>query len=143
MRKITSIGIHCSATRPSWYEGKSNGQKVAEIKRWHVQDRGWSDIGYNYVICRDGEVKNGRPIERTPAHAKVHNKGSVGICLLGGHGGTRDDDFSENFTPAQEVALCDLIDKLKAEHKIRKIWGHNEVSSKACPCFDVKAWLKG
>jgi N-acetyl-anhydromuramyl-L-alanine amidase AmpD len=88
-------------------------------------------------------VKNGRPIERTPAHAKGHNKGSVGICLLGGHGGTRDDDFSENFTPEQKVALCDLIAKLKAEHKIRKIWGHNEVSSKACPCFDVKAWLKG
>ncbi len=47
MRKITEIIVHCTATRADWWAGKRTSDKVREIKRWHVQDRGWSDIGYH------------------------------------------------------------------------------------------------
>ena len=141
MRHIDTIIIHCTATRPNWWEGKSAQQKTDEVRRWHVEDRGWSDIGYHYLIDRDGTVTEGRPLERTGAHAKGHNTGSVGISLFGGHGGNVSDQFDDNFTEDQDCALRELMDRLKAGHPIVKIIGHNEVANKACPTFVVRDWL--
>lgn len=141
MRNIDTIIIHCTATRPNWWSSKSAKQKTAEIRRWHVQDRGWSDIGYHYLIDRDGTVTEGRSLGRTGAHAKGHNTGSVGISLFGGHGGNVADKFDDNFTEDQDRALRELIDTLKVDHPITKIIGHNEVSNKACPTFVVSNWL--
>jgi len=142
MRNIDTIIIHCAVTRPKWWEGKTSQEKVDEVRRWHVEDRGWSDIGYHYMIDRDGTVVEGRPLERAGAHARGHNASSVGICLFGGHGSSRNDAFDENFTTAQDAALRGLIQRLETRFTIRKIIGHNEVSAKACPGFQVGPWLK-
>ncbi len=141
MRNIDTIIIHCTATRSNWWEGKTSQQKVDEVRRWHVEDRGWSDCGYHYLCDRDGTLVEGRPLERTGAHAKNHNTGSVGISLFGGHGGNVSDQFEDNFTEDQDLALRELIAKLKADHPITKIIGHNEVANKACPTFVVRDWL--
>lgn len=145
MRDIDKIFVHCSATRPTWWAGKSAQEQTAEIKRWHTDERGWSDIGYHFVVGRDGTVVEGRPVERTPAAQRGHNKGSIAICVLGGHGGASDDDFFDNFTKPQDEALRGLIEDLCDEYDIddEDVFGHNEVSTKACPCFDVQRWLNG
>ena len=143
MRQITSIIIHCTATRPNWWAEKTSQEKVNEIRRWHVEDRGWSDIGYHYLIDRDGTVIEGRPLSKIGAHAKGHNTGSVGISLFGGHGGNAADDFADNFTEDQDKSLRGLVAKLKDEYPIAKIIGHNEVANKACPTFVVGDWLAG
>ena len=62
MRKIDTIIVHCTATRAEWWESRSAEDKMAECKSWHL-DRGWSDIGYHYLIDRDGTVTEGRPIK--------------------------------------------------------------------------------
>ena len=142
MRHLDTIFVHCTDTRPDWWSDRRPQDKVNEVRRWHTQDRGWSDIGYHYLIDRDGTVVEGRPIERTGAHVKGHNKTSVGISLFGGHGGSQDDKFSEHFTPEQDRALRKLIAQLRMEYpSITKVRGHNEVSPKMCPCFTVSKWL--
>ena len=141
MRKIDTIITHCTATRPNWWSGKTSQEKVNEVRRWHVEDRGFSAIGYHYLIDRDGTVTEGRPLERTGAHAKGHNTGSVGIALFGGHGGNVADHFEDNCTEDQDRALRELIDTLKADHPITKTIGHNEVANKACPTFVVRDWV--
>jgi N-acetylmuramoyl-L-alanine amidase len=142
MRKINEIIIHCTATRPDWWTGTSAQVKTNEVRNWHTS-KGWSDIGYHYLIDRDGTVVTGRPLDRTGAHVKGHNTGTVGISLFGGFGGSAGDSFADNFTEDQERALLDLIAKLKADHpSITKISGHNQYAAKACPCFSVPAWLK-
>lgn len=142
MRKIDEIIIHCTATRPDWWTGTSADVKTNEVRNWHTS-KGWSDIGYHYLIDRDGTVVTGRPLDRTGAHVKGHNTGTVGISLFGGFGGSAGDNFADNFTEDQERALLDLIAKLKADHpSITKISGHNQYAAKACPCFSVPAWLK-
>ena len=142
MRKIDEIIVHCTATRPDWFAGKSAQAKVNEVRRWHL-DRGWSDIGYHYLIDRDGTVVEGRPVERTGAHVKGHNTGTIGVALLGGLGGSAGDSFADHFTQEQDDALRALIADLQVEHMgIRKISGHNQYAAKACPCFSVPAWLK-
>lgn len=141
MRHIRGIFIHCTATPPDWRKGQSTAAKVAEVKRWHVKERGWSDIGYHYLIDRDGTVATGRPIERDGAHVSGWNNGTIGIALFGGYGGHETDSFGTHYTPDQEGALRDLLKKLKARHGDVWVKGHNEVAAKACPSFDVQRWL--
>ena len=140
MRPITDLIIHCTATRPDWWQSRTAKQKVSEVRKWHVEDRGWSDIGYHFLIDRDGMVVEGRALERTGAHTKGHNKCSIGICLFGGHGGSENDPFSDHFTPEQEKALRSLINKLQDRFGMLKVSGHNQYAAKACPCFKVPGW---
>ncbi len=135
MRKINKIIIHSSATKPSMDIG------VEEIRDWHVKGNGWKDIGYHHIIRRDGTLENGRSFEVAGAHCKNQNRYSIGICLVGG---VSEDDVKipeDNFTQPQFDQLKVLIKWLMKEHKDIKVFGHNHFANKACPCFDVQAWL--
>ena len=141
MRPINEIIIHCTATRPNWWEGKSAQEKVDEVRRWHL-DRNWSDVGYHYLIDRNGQIVEGRPVERAGAHVKGHNANSIGISLFGGHGSSASDSFDDHFTKDQEQSLKRLIADLRDRFPdINKVTGHNQYSVKACPGFSVPDWL--
>lgn len=130
MRIINEIIIHCSATP----EGKD--YTVEQIRQWHKQ-RGFSDIGYHYVIYRDGSIHSGRPIEKIGAHCLKHNAHSIGVCYIGGvakDGKTPKDTR----TDAQKESLIKLIKELKAKYPKATVHGHREYANKACPSFDVK-----
>ena len=155
MRHIDEIIVHCTATRADWWKSKSAAQKVREVRRWHVDVNGWDDVGYHFLIDRNGTIVEGRAVEKAGAHTKGHNAHSIGICLFGGHGGSESDQFSDHFTPEQETALRDLIDRLQLQFgetysplgAASRVWttkvnGHNQFSAKACPCFNVPAWYK-
>lgn len=142
MRMINEIFVHCTDTRAEWWADRRPSEKVDEVRRWHTRDRGWSDIGYTYLIDRCGTVVEGRPIEKAGAHVKGHNAHSVGISLFGGHGSDQYDKFEDNFTPEQDRALRKLIAQLRMEYpSITKVRGHNAVSPKMCPGFQVDKWL--
>lgn len=144
MRHINQIVVHCSATNPWWMQNSSTSAKVAEIRRWHMAPpRNWSDIGYHLIIDRDGTVAGGRPMERTGAHTLGQNTGSIGVCLIGGRGGTMHDDFLANFTEEQEESLHINLHLLKQRFGDVLISGHNQYAAKACPCFNVPEWWRG
>jgi hypothetical protein len=139
MRKIKRGFIHCSATQPDWMDGRPLDDKVSEIRRWHM-DRGWRDIGYHWIIDRDGSIASGRKEQDRPAHAKGHNHDTVAVCLIGGHGSSETDAFEDNFTPQQEAMLRALILDWETRYDGITIHGHNEVAAKACPGFNVRRW---
>ncbi|MGR3452949.1 N-acetylmuramoyl-L-alanine amidase [Pseudooceanicola sp.] len=141
MRNITEIIIHCTATRRDFMEGAPTVAKVREVKRWHVEGNGWSDIGYHYLIDRDGTLAEGRPLERTGAHVKGHNTGTIGIALFGGHGSAETDAFHDHFNIGQNETLKQLIADLQDRFGPLKISGHNQYAAKACPGFSVPTWL--
>ena len=141
MRPLTGIIVHCTATRPEWMAGKSIAAKIAEVRRWHMRDRGWSDIGYHFLIDRDGKVGLGRPIEKTGAHTQGHNTGTIGISLFGGWDSASSDEFHENFTPEQQASLLKLIADLRQKYGNLTLAGHNNFASKACPGFNVGKWF--
>lgn len=129
MRNINKIIIHCAATP----EGRD--VKIATIRDWHKL-KGWSDIGYHYVIELDGSIQSGRPIEIIGAHTIGQNKGSIGICYVGGMNANMEEP-KDTRTPAQKESLIKLINKLKAKYSNITIHGHNEYAAKACPSFNV------
>lgn len=135
MRPINLIVVHCSATRPDM------DVDAAEIRRWH-KAQGWTDIGYHFVIKRDGSVHTGRPLDRQGAHVSGYNHISVGICMVGG---VTEHDVNvpeENFTPAQYASLKTLLTKLRPSYPHARILGHRDIPNvkKACPSFDVPKW---
>jgi N-acetyl-anhydromuramyl-L-alanine amidase AmpD len=136
-----TIIVHCSATHPDWMEGETLWQKRQEIRRWHVDRNGWSDIGYHWLIDRNGQGVQGREWTRQGAHVRGHNRGTIGICLIGGHGSDSRDDFSDHFTPEQDEALRAKIEELRRMFpSIERVAGHNEFAAKACPGFLVPEW---
>lgn len=141
MRMLNEITIHGSVTSPGWMAGRPVADKVAEIRRWHL-DRGFRDIGYHYVIDRDGMIAPGRPIDQVGAGVANANTGKVHICLLGGRGGVGDDVFETHYTVAQDIALRGLIRELQGQHGIRQVKGHNDHAATACPQFTVADWLE-
>ncbi len=68
------------------------------------------------------------------------NRNSVGICYIGGLDAAGNP--VDTRTPAQEKAMRKLVDQLMKEYPINKVFGHREVAAKACPCFDVQAWMR-
>lgn len=135
MRKIDKMIIHCSATMPT------RDLNAKEIRKWHMEPpRNWSDIGYHYVIKRDGEIEDGRPLDKAGAHCYGHNESSIGICLVGGVDET--NRAHDNFTKQQWRSLGSLLRVCKADYKSATIHGHNEFAAKACPSFDVQYELQ-
>nr|DAX79699.1 MAG TPA: endodeoxyribonuclease I [Caudoviricetes sp.] len=151
MKKIDSIIIHCSATRAG------QDLRAKDIDRMHRQ-RGFSQIGYNFVIDLDGTVENGRPLTIDGAHCNTkgfsdvsYNKHSIGICYIGGL--DTSNRLADTRTEAQKNALRDFVAKLCKEYDIIEVLGHRDTSPdlndsgevepaeyiKACPCFDVRS----
>jgi N-acetylmuramoyl-L-alanine amidase len=112
---------------------------VKEIRDWHLR-RGFNDVGYHYVIRRDGTIEKGRDHEKVGAHARGHNSDSLGICLVGGMNEEGQPD--SNFTMAQYEALDTLLVNLEDMYERITVHGHRDFSNKACPCFDITELLR-
>ena len=104
---------------------------AADIRRVHVKENGWDDIGYHYVVRKNGDIEAGRAIYKVGAHCKAQgmNKKSIGICLSGHH----DHEFLKG---PQREALLDLLLELIFEYEIdpSQVQGHRETGAdKTCP----------
>lgn len=134
MRTINEIIVHCTATP----EGKDF--KAKDIDRWH-KERGWKKIGYHYVIDLDGTIEKGRGENEVGAHCSGRNAHSIGVVYVGGlakDGKTPKDTRTDK----QKEALWKILISLIIKYPDATIHGHNEFSSKACPCFNVKEEYK-
>jgi N-acetylmuramoyl-L-alanine amidase len=124
MRKITKHIVHCS---------DSPTGDVKAIRGWH-KERGWDDVGYHFIIRRDGEIEVGRTLDVVGAHVAGHNTDSIGTCLIG----------RETFMPVQMDALRRIHGMLQRVFPGISVHGHREFNpGKTCPNFDVHAVLKG
>lgn len=149
-RRIDYIAVHCTATR----EGQD--QTVAQIKAGHLQ-RGFSDVGYHYIIYRDGTVNLGRDVNISGAHVSGYNVYSIGISYVGGlendpKKAYKDLKAKDTRTEAQKASLLALLMDLRKLYPTAKIQGHRDFSPdrnhngtiepsewiKDCPSFDAK-----
>lgn len=139
MRKINKIIVHHT---------ESPGGDVEFVRHIHVDINKWSDVGYHFVITNgkshgswnaggDGEIQEGRPMERMGAHAKGANKGSVGISLVG--------TFDETEPTSKQVAsVCGLIATLCNKFNLdprSDVLGHRDVGNTDCPGDNLYALL--
>lgn len=134
-RQIKEIIVHCTATRAGV------NVTVEDIRRWHRQ-QGWSDIGYHYVVYRDGSVHEGRDVNIAGAHCLGHNTYSIGVAYVGGV--ARDGKTpADTRTVAQAEGLERLMVELRRLYPQAKIYGHRDFAAKACPSFDARKCYEG
>lgn len=148
MAKLKRLVIHCTATP----EGRE--VSAGEIRHWHTDPpskggRGWKQVGYTDMVHLDGTVErlvdNNEddvvdPWEITNG-AKGHNSTSRHIVYVGGV--DRDGKTPRDTrTSGQRKALEHYVKDFHRRFPSVRIVGHNELSKKACPSFDVQRWLK-
>jgi hypothetical protein len=140
---VNEIVVHCTATGSGFLSKETSERRVEAIRSMHVNERGWNDIGYHWLIDRDGTTLPGRKETVVGAGVMGHNRGVIHISLFGGWGSAETDFFADHFTKEQDVALRKLIGEIRERTKIKRISGHNEYAPKACPGFNVSKWIKG
>lgn len=117
------IIVHCSDSDCPSHDNPET------IRKWHVEERGFSATGYPIIITKDGEIHTtDRHIAQVGAHCRKHNHYSVGICLTGRY----------NFTDAQFEALVIAIDSICAMYNLdyKDVYPHNYFDrTKTCPNF--------
>ena len=136
-RTIREIIVHCTATP----EGRN--YTVEQCRADHKK-QGWSDIGYHYLIYRDGSIHNGRDVDLIGAHCAAggHNTYSIGVAYVGGM--TKDMKHPKDTrTLQQKAALLNLLTNLRRQYPQAKIYGHHDFEKKKdCPSFDAKTEYK-
>lgn len=123
MNQPKRVILHCAAT-PNFKSFDAH-----DIDKWH-RERGWTMIGYHYVITLDGKTQRGREDYDQGAHTAGANRNSLGVCLIG----------TDLFTTEQVDALIRLYVKIFRQYGIEYgYWhGHYEINKdKRCPGVDM------
>lgn len=102
------------------------------IQRFHQESRGWNDIGYSYIVDRNGSVWEGRG-RNAGAHTQGYNSRSIGIAYLG--------DGAERVPDPALRSINLLIDEMARRYPIRIVRGHRNVGKTACPGDVLYGWL--
>lgn len=148
MARLKYLVIHCTAT-PEGREVSS-----ADIRRWHTSPvsqggRGWKQVGYTDLVHLDGKVERlvGNNEDANVDAWEVTN-GAAGYNSVSRHivyagGCDRQMHPKDTRTAAQKEALVSYVRDFHKRFPSVRIVGHRELNSgKACPSFDVQAWLK-
>ena len=122
-------------------------QQVKNIQDFHQNGRGWSDIGYQFVMDRSGRLYQGRPFlnnsvsfEQGPplaqgAHVGGHNTGNIGVSVLGCYHPPEGTSCQDQMTPAALDSLLTMFAYLVERYgaPTENIMGHRDFSATACP----------
>jgi hypothetical protein len=114
-------------------EGPVN-QSVRSIQDFHMDGRGWADVGYNFLVDVTGRIYEGRGWLVVGAHAPDHNTSGIGVCMIG-----RDGDS----TPAAKRAIRWLYDEAvrRTGRSLARL-GHRDVFATSCPGDELYAWVR-
>jgi N-acetylmuramoyl-L-alanine amidase CwlA len=128
MRAVSRIILH-------WLgEGDSRNyvsqSAVDGIREYHTKINGWSDIGYHWLIDRNGVLYEGRPEDIVGAHAYGANEGSIGINLMYG---TKDNSISNETIVALVKKIKEICIKYHIIPSKYTIIGHRDVMATECP----------
>lgn len=135
-KPIKYIVLHYSATYPD------QDLDVNDIRKMHLA-RKFKDVGYHYVIKRNGVIQKGREDHVVGAHVAGHNSGSIGICCIGGlERATGPNVGVDNRTTAQIESTIRLVNSLMNTYPNAKVVGHRDLAPTQCPGFDVIPWWK-
>ncbi|KAJ8955322.1 hypothetical protein NQ318_003415 [Aromia moschata] len=122
------VVVHHSDT-PSCTSRSACESRVKNIQSYHMDNRQWADIGYNFLIGGDGNIYEGRGWGVYGAHVPKYNSKSIGICLIG--------NFQASSPPSNQMeALKQLIECGEETGKLASnyhVIGHRQGGSTTCP----------
>jgi N-acetylmuramoyl-L-alanine amidase len=136
MNGIKRITLHHTSEYPGMNQ-LTDRQTIQAIARYHRDSLNWADIGYHYLIGRDGKIYEGRPVSLQGAHTGGHNTHNLGISVIG--------HFVKNLPSDRQLNTLKILlsSKLK-EHdlSISKLYGHRDLKPTECPGERLYLWLQ-
>ncbi|SDT69538.1 peptidoglycan recognition family protein [Jiangella sp. DSM 45060] len=132
---VDEIDVHYPASGNVRLQGLSEAQVASRLRGWrdyHVNQRGWVDIGYNMAVDGAGRIWTLRGLDRVGAHAASdsnpsQNRHSIGVLFVIG------DD--EEPTTACINAFRQLrADILKRSPRATRLRGHQQVNGASTEC---------
>ncbi|KAL3831962.1 hypothetical protein ACJMK2_023782 [Sinanodonta woodiana] len=120
--------IHHTETRPC--KGLESCSKILrEIQKYHMRDKGWTDIAYSFLVGEDGNAYEGRGWDRIGSHTKGYNDRSLGFAFIG--------NYFRHLPPATGLSAVKNLIKCGIENgKITGdycMYGHRDVGNTTCP----------
>ena len=141
-REITEVVVHHTDT----YEDQIIDYD--DVYKWHTA-RNFKDVGYHFLILRNGDLQVARPISQTGAHClKGHNRYSIGIAFVGGIVGSGkkrgSQRSSSTFKPEQWETFKAFMRAFYSVHPGGQAWGHVDIDPerRSDPNFDVPRYVK-
>ncbi len=128
MSGVRRITLHHEGYKPVWFTDTASTKSRLELIRKSHRSRGWSDIGYHFIVDRAGKVWEGRPIRYQGAHVRNNNQNNIGVMVLG--------NFQEQHpSSAQLINLPRFIAKLRRHYNVStsSIYTHRELVATSCP----------
>ncbi|MEL6406191.1 MAG: N-acetylmuramoyl-L-alanine amidase [Chloroflexota bacterium] len=109
---------------------------VREVQNVHFNQRGWADVGYHFMVGKNGIIYAGRDWHVRGTHVSNYNTGSLGICLLG--------NFAEEApTEAQLNSTLDLLLYVTERLQLTHIATHREFNAQTqCPGDNLYVYLE-
>lgn len=109
-----------------------------EVQKLHMEQKGYADVGYHYLINEAGKIYEGREITVRGAHTGGYNTGTVGVVLLG--------NFELAAPPDLQIRLAKkLIQFLIEQYGITHLAGHRDFQpdETVCPGKYLEPLLPG
>ena len=146
MRNIKYLVVHCTAG--------PQDQTTASIKKYWKNSLGWKNVGYHFLISKDGSYERVASDDTVTNGVAGYNSVSMHISYKGGV--DKKGNGLDNRTPEQKKTLVTLLKTLRAKYPKAIIQGHRDFSPdknkngkiepwefiKICPSFDAKTEYK-
>ncbi|XP_062275521.1 peptidoglycan recognition protein 5 [Scomber scombrus] len=102
---------------------------LLSIQRLHMKDRGFDDIGYNFLVGADGTVYEGRGWGVVGAHTKGYNHDSLGIAFMGNF--NNDAPSKEAISSVKQLLQSGVFQGF-LQSKF-DLFGHKDLGNTECP----------
>ncbi|XP_053408874.1 peptidoglycan recognition protein 1-like [Mercenaria mercenaria] len=108
---------------------KNCSAAVRSIQKFHMDDRGWDDIGYNFLVGEDGNVYEGRGWDHLGTHTKGFNSKSLGTSVIGNY--TAKLPNEKALTALKALIACGV--EQKKLYPDFRMYGHRDAGKTECP----------
>ncbi len=133
---VTRLTVHHAGGKAFWNTDAAATYKSLESIRSGHRSQGWADIGYHFIVDRDGRVLEGRSLRYQGAHVSDNNEQNIGVMALG--------NFEQQSpSPRQLQALNATLNALCAAYHlpVHRVYTHRELGKTACPGRNLQAHM--
>ncbi|MEM1445833.1 MAG: peptidoglycan recognition family protein [Planctomycetota bacterium] len=133
---VNRITVHHAGGQAFWATDARSTYKTLESIRGGHRSNGWADIGYHFIVDRDGRVLEGRNLRYQGAHVSENNEHNVGVMVLG--------NFNEQSPSRRQLtALNATLNALAAAYQVpvHRVYTHRELGKTACPGRNLQAHM--
>lgn len=125
---VTVVFIHHTAMNECFSQDEC-ASEMRTIQNFHMDTRGWDDIGYNFLIGEDGQAYEGRAWDRIGAHTYGWNDVAVAFSIMGDYSHKLPNE--EALDAVQAMIECGIqLGKITPDYKM---YGHRDVRATECP----------